>query len=102
MLCGRENSEVLKAAAEALGKLGQHAATVVRTLTECLKDKDGFVRRVASEAVARSRGDVEQGLGGRATEPGREGCAAARDMTVPRIQIDLTVCFADEKTRRCA
>ena len=56
MLCGRENSEVRVAAAEALGKLGEHA---VPTLTECLKDEDKDVRRVASEAVARSRGEAE-------------------------------------------
>ena len=62
MLCGRENSEVLKAAAEALGKLGEHAVPAVPALTECLKDEVEDVRRVASEAVARSRGDVEQAM----------------------------------------
>ena len=49
------------AAAEALGKLGEHADPAVPALTECLndKDKDKNVRRVASEALARSRGEAE-------------------------------------------
>ena len=48
------------AAAEALGKLGEHAASAVQALTKCLKDSDEDVRRVASEAVvARSRGEAE-------------------------------------------
>ena len=34
----------------------------VPALTECLKDEVEDVRRVASEAVARSRGDVEQAM----------------------------------------
>ena len=49
--------EVRKAAAEALGKLPREHA--VPALTECLKDEDKDVRRVASEAVARSRGEAE-------------------------------------------
>ena len=100
MLGGPENSEVRVAAAEALGKLGEHA---VPTLTECLKDEGKDVRRVAAEAVVRSReGGAEQGLGGRATEPGCEGCAPARDRTVPRIRIFLTRFVANQKIRRCA
>ena len=50
------------AAAEALGKLGEHADPAVPALTECLKDADIAVRRVASEALARSRGEAEQAM----------------------------------------
>ena len=54
-----ENSEVRVVAAEALG-----AVPAVAALTECLKDKgeDEHVRRVASEAVVRSRGVAEQAM----------------------------------------
>ena len=43
----RENrsSEVRQAAAEALGKLGEHAASALPALTKCLADKDERVRR---------------------------------------------------------
>ena len=61
-----EASEVRIAAAETLGKLGEHAAAAVPALTECLKDKGEDVRRVASESVARSRGEAEQAM---AAEP---------------------------------
>ena len=64
MRCGRENSEVRGVAAKTLGKIGKHAAPAVleallEALTECLKDEIEHVRRVASEAVARSRGEAE-------------------------------------------
>ena len=64
MLGGRENSEVRVDASVALGKLGEHAVRAVPALTECLKDKgeDKNVRRVASEAVVRSRGVAEQAM----------------------------------------
>ena len=40
-----QNSEVRLQAAEALGKLGEHAASAVPALTKCLADKDWQVRR---------------------------------------------------------
>ena len=40
-----QSSEVRSAAAEALGKLGEHAASAVPALTNCLADEEGGVRR---------------------------------------------------------
>ena len=59
MLCETVNSEVRVAAAETLSKFRVHAAPAVQALAECLKDEIDHVRRVASEAVARSRGEAE-------------------------------------------
>ena len=42
---GKHSSEVCKAAAEALGKLGEHAGSAVPALTKCLAHEDGHVRR---------------------------------------------------------
>ncbi len=39
-----QSSEVRRAAAEALDKLGEHAASAVPALTKCLADGDMFVR----------------------------------------------------------
>ena len=66
MCPAHRSSEVRCTAAETLGKLGKWAAPAVPTLTECLKDKTERVRRVASEALARSRGEAEQAI---AAEP---------------------------------
>ena len=40
-----QSSEVRKAAAKALGKLGEHAASAVPALKKCLADKEYNVRR---------------------------------------------------------
>ena len=59
VLGGPYIGEVREAAAFALGNLKEHGAAAVPALTKCLKDSDEDVRRVASEAVARSRGEAE-------------------------------------------
>ena len=41
-----QSSEVRYNAAEALGNLGEHAASAVPALTKCLEDEDAGVRRV--------------------------------------------------------
>ena len=43
-----QSSEVCVAAADALGKLGEHAASAAPALTECLADDHEFVRRGGS------------------------------------------------------
>ena len=45
MVGENQSSEVRRAAAEALGKLGAHAASAVPALTNYLADEDGAVRR---------------------------------------------------------
>ena len=42
---GNQSSEVRRTAAEALGKLGEHAASAAPALTKCLADEDLHVRR---------------------------------------------------------
>ena len=43
-----QNSEVREAAAYALSKLGEHAASAVPALTKCLADESSYVRRGGS------------------------------------------------------
>ena len=43
-----QSSEVRQTAANALGKLGKHAASAVWALTMCLADENPFVRRGGS------------------------------------------------------
>ena len=43
-----QNSEVRIQAAEALGKLGEHAASAVPALTKCLEDENAEARRAVS------------------------------------------------------
>ena len=45
MVGGNRSSEVRSAAALALGKLGEHAASAVPALMKCLADEDRDVRR---------------------------------------------------------
>ena len=45
MVGENQSSEVRSAAAEALGKLGEHAASAVPALTKCLADEKWRVRR---------------------------------------------------------
>ena len=45
MVGENRSSEVREAAALALGKLGEHAASAVPALTKCLADEDEYVRR---------------------------------------------------------
>ena len=40
-----------KAAADALGNLGEHAASAVPQLTSCLSDEEKHVRQAATEAL---------------------------------------------------
>ena len=50
-----QSSEVRKVAAEALGKLGEHAAPAVPALTKCVADKEENVRRGGLCALERSQ-----------------------------------------------
>ena len=53
-----QNSEVRKAAAVALGNLGEHAAPAVPALTKLLEGEDGNVRNAAAKALGVSEEDA--------------------------------------------
>ena len=54
-----QSSEVRRSAAAALGKLGEHAASAVPALTQCLADKIEFVRRGGWGALGRSQAGAQ-------------------------------------------
>lgn len=46
-----KDSDVRRAAVDALGKIGPNAKAAIPALTVLLKDKDGWVRKAAAEAL---------------------------------------------------
>ena len=59
MVGENQSSEVRGSAAEALGKLGEHAASAVPALTKCLADHNPGVRRGGWWALARSQAGAQ-------------------------------------------
>ena len=103
MVGENRSSEVPSAAAEALGKLGEHAASAVPALTQCLADKDARVRRGGWGALGRSQAGAQLRDSQLKHGPGmRQLQSVARDAGCTDVGLEVAVWSGRTRARRCA